>query len=99
MGHIFLHSYVSDIRLWRMTVYSLGNRWQHCQATSFMSGLDHVHFPVSVANCISPVGSNLNSYPKAATHCKPALKVGLKHHDLLTKTQQLLTAISHFKKR
>jgi hypothetical protein len=57
----FLHCYVSDIGLWRMTVYSMEKRRQHSQATSFMSGLDDVHFPVTVANCISPFGSHVNS--------------------------------------
>jgi hypothetical protein len=57
----FLHSHVSDIRLWRMTVYSMEKRRQHCQATSFMSGLDDVNFPVTVAIRISPFGSHLNS--------------------------------------
>jgi hypothetical protein len=60
-GTHFLHCYVSDIRLWRMTVYSMEKRWQHCQATSFMSDFDDVNFPVTVANCISPFGSHLNS--------------------------------------
>jgi hypothetical protein len=52
----FLHLHVSDIRQWRMTVYSMEIRWQHCQATSFMSDLDDVNFPVIVAKCISPLG-------------------------------------------
>jgi hypothetical protein len=60
-GTHFLHYHVSDIRLWQMTVYSMGKRWQHCQATSFMTDLDDVNFPVTVANCISPFGSRLNS--------------------------------------
>jgi hypothetical protein len=29
-GHTFLHSHVSDIRLWRMTGYDMEKRWQHC---------------------------------------------------------------------
>jgi hypothetical protein len=60
-GTHFLHSYVSDIRLWRMTVDSMEKRRQHCQATSFMSDLDDVEIPVTVANCIFPFGSHLNS--------------------------------------
>jgi hypothetical protein len=44
-----------------MTVYSMEKRWQHCKATSFMSDLDGVNFPVTVANCNSPFGSHLNS--------------------------------------
>jgi hypothetical protein len=55
------HFHVSDIRLWRMTVYSMEKRRQHCQATSFMSDLDDVNFPVTVANCVSPFGCHLNS--------------------------------------
>jgi hypothetical protein len=44
--------HVSDIRLWRMTVYFFGNtRRQHCQAISFMLDLDNFIFPVTVANC------------------------------------------------
>jgi hypothetical protein len=39
-GTHFLHCHVSDIGLWRMTVYSMDKRWQHCQVTSFMSDLD-----------------------------------------------------------
>jgi hypothetical protein len=27
--------HVSDIRLWRMTVYSMEKRWQHCVAITF----------------------------------------------------------------
>jgi hypothetical protein len=60
-GTHFLHSYVSEIRLWRMAVYSMEKRWQHCQATSFTSDLDDVNFPVTVANCVSPFGCHLNS--------------------------------------
>jgi hypothetical protein len=62
-GTHFLHSlyFVSDIRLWRMTTYSMEKRWQHCQATSLMSDLDDVNFSSNVANCISPFGSHLNS--------------------------------------
>jgi hypothetical protein len=36
-------------------------RRHHCQATSFLSDLDDVNFPVTVANCVSPFGSHLNS--------------------------------------
>jgi hypothetical protein len=36
-------------------------RRQHCQATSFMSHFHDVNFPVTVANCVSPFGSYLNS--------------------------------------
>jgi hypothetical protein len=60
-GTHFFHFHVSDIRLWRMTVYSMEERRQRCQATSFMSDLDDVNFPVTVANCVSPFGSYLNS--------------------------------------
>jgi hypothetical protein len=82
----FLHSHVSDIRLWRLTVYFIEKRWQHCQATSFMSDLDDVNFPVTVAKCISPFGSHLDiigmiqqqnnnsklhcDYLQAGIHCK-----------------------------
>jgi hypothetical protein len=45
-----------DIKLWRMTVYSMEKCRQHCQATSLMSDLDDVNFPVIVANCVSPFG-------------------------------------------
>jgi hypothetical protein len=44
-----------------MTVYSIEKRRQHCQATSFMSDLDDVNFPVTIANCVSPFVSHLNS--------------------------------------
>jgi hypothetical protein len=44
-----------------MTVYSMEKRRQHCQATRFMSDLDDVNFPVTIANCVSPSGSHLNS--------------------------------------
>jgi hypothetical protein len=60
-GTHFFPFHVSDIRLWRMTVYSMEKRRQHCQATSFMSDLDDVNFPVTIANCVSPFGSHLNS--------------------------------------
>jgi hypothetical protein len=43
-----------------MTVYFIENRTHHCLATSFSSTLDDVHFPVTVANCVSPFGSHLN---------------------------------------
>jgi hypothetical protein len=59
-GIHFLHSHVCDYRLWQMTVYSMEKCWQHCQATSFMSDLDDVNFPVTVVNCISLYGSYLN---------------------------------------
>jgi hypothetical protein len=86
-GTHVLHAHVSDIRLLRMTVYSVEKSWQHCQATSFMSNFDDVNFPVTVATCISLSGSHLNSirvieeqndnsevhcdYPQAGIHCKP----------------------------
>jgi hypothetical protein len=60
-GTHFVHFHVSDIRLWRMTVYSKEKRMQHCQATSFMSDLDDVNFPVTVVNCSSPFWCHLNS--------------------------------------
>jgi hypothetical protein len=60
-GTHFFPSHVGDIRLWRMTVYSIEKRRQHCQATSFTSDLDDVNFPVAVANFVSPFGSRLNS--------------------------------------
>jgi hypothetical protein len=60
-GTHFLHCFVSDIRLWQMTVYSMEKRWQRYQATSLMSDFDDVNFPVTVANCISPFESHLNS--------------------------------------
>jgi hypothetical protein len=60
-GTHFLHCFVSDIRLWRITVYAMGKRLQHCQATSFMSDLDDVHFSLTVANCVSAFGCHLNS--------------------------------------
>jgi hypothetical protein len=41
--------------------FSMEKRRQHCQATSFVSDFDDVKFPVTVANCISPFGSHLNS--------------------------------------
>jgi hypothetical protein len=58
--HLFLF-HVSDIRLYRMTVYSMEKCKHHCQATSFMSDLDDVNFPLTIANCFSPFGSHLNS--------------------------------------
>jgi hypothetical protein len=85
-GTHFFHFHVSDIRPWRMTVYSTEKHRQQSQATSFMSDLDDVNFPVTVANCVSPFGCHLNSigviqqqndcstvycnYPKAGIHCK-----------------------------
>jgi hypothetical protein len=59
-GH-FSHCYVSDIGLWRLTVYYVEKRCQHGQATSLTSNFDDVNFPVTVANCISHFGSQLNS--------------------------------------
>jgi hypothetical protein len=47
-------SHVSDIGLYRMTVYFMQKRRHHYQATSFSSDLDDVNFPVTVANCVSP---------------------------------------------
>jgi hypothetical protein len=58
-GTHFFHFRVSDIRLWRMTVYSMEKHRQHCQATSFMSDLHDVNFTVTVASCF--FGSHLNS--------------------------------------
>jgi hypothetical protein len=60
-GTHFFYFHVSDIRLWRMTVYCMEKRMQHCQATSFMSDLDDINFPVTIANCVSPFGCHLNS--------------------------------------
>jgi hypothetical protein len=60
-GTHFFPFYESDIRLNRMTVHSMENRSHHCQATSFMSDLDDVNFPVTKANCVSPFESRLNS--------------------------------------
>jgi hypothetical protein len=57
----FLHSHVSDIKLWWMTVYPVEKRTQHCQATSFISDLDDVNFPLTVVNCDSPFGCYLIS--------------------------------------
>jgi hypothetical protein len=34
---------------------------EYAIATSFMSDLDDVNFPVTVANCVSPFGCHLNS--------------------------------------
>jgi hypothetical protein len=86
-GTHFLHCFVNDIRLWRITVYSTRKRWQHSEATSFMSDFDDVNSPVTVANCIFLFGSQLNcigliqqqndtskvhcDYPHTAVHCKP----------------------------
>jgi hypothetical protein len=54
--------HVSDIRLYRMTVYfMLEKRRHHCQVTSFSSDLDDVNFPVTVANCVCRFVSHLNS--------------------------------------
>jgi hypothetical protein len=87
LGTHFSHCFVSDFRLWRMTVYSIEKRKQHHQATSFMPDLDVVNFPVTVAIGVSPFGSHLNSigvieqqndnskvqcdYPQAGIDCKP----------------------------
>jgi hypothetical protein len=60
-GAPFFRFHITDIRLWRMTVYSMEKHRQHCQATSFESDLDDVNFPVTVANCVSPFGCHLNS--------------------------------------
>jgi hypothetical protein len=60
-GTHFFHFHVSDIRLWRMTVYSVEKRRHHCQAVSFMSDFDDINFPVTTANYISPFGSHLNN--------------------------------------
>jgi hypothetical protein len=86
-GTHFFHLLVSDIWLWRMLVHLMETRWQHCLATSFMSHMDGVNFPVTVANCVSPFGYHLDSigviyqqnensivhcdYPEAGIHCKP----------------------------
>jgi hypothetical protein len=43
-GTHFLHCYVKDIGLWRMTIYSTDNPWQHLQVTSFMSDFDDINF-------------------------------------------------------
>jgi hypothetical protein len=59
-GTLFFHFHVNDIRLWRITVYSLEKRRQHFQATSFMPDFDDVNFPITVANCVSPCESYLN---------------------------------------
>jgi hypothetical protein len=53
-GTHFSPFHVSDITMSRMTVYSMGERIHHCQATSLISVLDDVNFPVTVANCVSP---------------------------------------------
>jgi hypothetical protein len=53
--------HVSDNRLYRMTVCFMEKRRHHCQATSFLSDLDDVNSAVTVANCVSPFGSHLNS--------------------------------------
>jgi hypothetical protein len=60
-GTHFFHFHVSDITLWRMTVNSMEKRRQHCQATSFMSDLDDVNFPVTVATRVSLFGCHLKS--------------------------------------
>jgi hypothetical protein len=86
-GTHFLDCFVSDVRLWRMTVCSMEKRRQYCQATSLMSDLGDVNFLVTVANCISLFGCHPNSigviqkqndnsnlhcdYPEAGNHCKP----------------------------
>jgi hypothetical protein len=38
-----------------------GKRRQHLQATSLMSDLDEVNFPLTVSKYISPLRSHLNS--------------------------------------
>jgi hypothetical protein len=59
-GTHFLHCYVFDIRLWRITVYCMEKCWQHCQVTSFTSDLDS---SVTAANCISPFGCHQLNHP------------------------------------
>jgi hypothetical protein len=61
LGTHFFPFHGSDIRLNQMTVYSMEKRSHHSQATSLMSDLDDVNFPVTIANCVSPFGSRLNS--------------------------------------
>jgi hypothetical protein len=60
-GTHFLHCYVSDIGLKRMTVYFMEKRWQHLQATSLMSDFDMINFPLTLSEYISPLGCQLNS--------------------------------------
>jgi hypothetical protein len=60
-GTHFFPFHVSDIRMWRMTVYSMEKCKHYCQAISFLSDLIDVSFPVTIANCVSPFGSHLNS--------------------------------------
>jgi hypothetical protein len=60
-GTHFFPFHVSNIRLWRMTVYSMEKRGKHCQAISFMSDIDGVNFPVTIANYVPPFGCHLNS--------------------------------------
>jgi hypothetical protein len=57
----FFPFHLSDVRLWRMTVKSMRKRRQHCQDISFMSDLNDVNFPVTIASCVSLLGSHLNS--------------------------------------
>jgi hypothetical protein len=52
-GTHFSPFHVSDIRLYRMTVYSMEKRRHHFQVTSFMSDLDDVSFPVNSKLCFS----------------------------------------------
>jgi hypothetical protein len=59
-GTHFFPFHLSDIRPYRMTVYIMEKRRHHCQATSLMSDLEDVNFPVATANFF-PFGSNLNS--------------------------------------
>jgi hypothetical protein len=47
----FFPFHESDIRLNRMTVYSMEKRRHHCQATGFWSDLDDVNYSVTVVNC------------------------------------------------
>jgi hypothetical protein len=54
-GTHFCHFHVNDIRLRWLTVYSIEKRRQHSHATSFTSDLDDVNFPITVANCVSPL--------------------------------------------
>ena len=44
-----------------MTVKAMEKRLQHLRATALMRDFDDVNFPVTVAHCISPFGSHLNS--------------------------------------
>jgi hypothetical protein len=57
----FSHCYVSDIRLWPLTVYSMEKNANTDRLPDFISDLDDVNFPVTVANGISPFGSHLDN--------------------------------------